>query len=141
MTNRITVIKESKELIRKNNFNNLHEILIQKNDQSTSIISALLFVSGFNYVSTNKKNSCITFSAGNSTSDMQVKLTYNTDSKELSGVFRDTIEKTFQVVNALENRFDSLLLYPQEIRQHTIKEFIIGVGIDKTFFETILKNW
>jgi hypothetical protein len=134
------VLERTKQYIINRNFSDLYDAIKLTQDYK-SILSSLLFACGFSYVSIINQGSKVIFWAGNISNDLDTKIIFFKNKKTISGKYKKTVEKVFKLINSIEYELTSSILLPPELRQTRIRKVCDRIGIDKSFFQTVLKNW
>ncbi len=140
MLDRESTMRESKDCMHQNRFMSFQDAL-KKMPDAIDFLAALIFASGFTYVYIEDTNKKVLFFASNVNNDFQEILTYCKATNIVEGQYYETIKTVFSIVTAIEHDLNSILLWPNEMRQRKIEEFCNDMQIDRAFFQTVLKNW
>lgn len=105
------------------------------------VILALISANGFPYEQVNSEKEPIEFYAGHEHDSLSLVLTYSTDKSLLDGDFKKIIEKTYLVIYAIENELSEAMYLPHDMRQRRVNTVIDSIGVDASFYSTVLKNW
>ncbi|MBY0157200.1 hypothetical protein H0178_15510 [Cytobacillus firmus] len=139
--NRREIILKAKSIVLENLSENLIDV-IKKTDEPVVLVSSLLYACGFSYVNVEIKGEHIIYSAGNSESDITEKVIFNEETKKLTGVLEEEINRLYKIVDLIENRLtSSVALYPVDKRIEKINILCKESGISSDDYEKVLRNW
>lgn len=130
-----------KEIVIAGELQDFYSMAKANPEKIKQIILALISANGFPYKNATESNGVIEFYAGHEQSSLNLILTFDARSLILSGSLSKTIEKTYLVIDAIENELSSAMYLPHEMRQARINSVINRIGIDASFYSTILRNW
>lgn len=130
-----------KEIVIAGELQDFYSMAKANPEKIKQIILALITANGFPYKNATESNGVIEFYAGHEQSALNLILTFDARSLILSGSLSKTIEKTYLVIDAIENELSSAMYLPHEMRQARINSVINRIGIDASFYSTILRNW
>lgn len=130
-----------KEIVTVGEFQELSSIAKTHPEKIRQVILALISANGFPYKNAIESNGVIEFYAGHDQSSLTLILTLDLQSFVLSGALSNTIEKAYLVVDAIENELSNAMYFPHEMRQARINSVINSIGVDASFYSTILRNW
>ncbi len=133
--------KALKDTVTSGEFQELCDLAKTKPEKIKHIILALISANGFPYKNSIESNGIIEFYAGHDQSSLNLILTLDLHNSVLSGSLSKTIEKTYLVIDAIENELSSAMYLPHEMRQARINSVITRIGVDTSFYSTILRNW
>lgn len=104
-------------------------------------VLSLLKANGFPYVTHQKENEEIIFSAGYEPNSLRKVLSINIEDKKYFGEFKKIIEKTYLTAYSLEEDLRDAPFWTPEIRKSRIERVLKRIDVDVEFYDNILRNW
>lgn len=104
-------------------------------------ICALIKANGFPYVNFSNDQGKVLFSAGYETEDMKDVFWIKNDHSAYGGSLKTVIEKTYSSIYAIEVDLQDAVYWTPEMRNSRIVDVIEKTGIERDFFNNIVRNW
>ncbi|WP_408913070.1 helix-turn-helix domain-containing protein [Citrobacter freundii] len=108
---------------------------------SHDAICALIKANGFPYVNFSNDQGKVVFFAGYETKDMKDVFWINNDDSTYGGSLKTVIEKTYSSIYAIEVDLQDAVYWTPEMRNSRIVDIIDKTGIERDFFNNIVRNW
>ncbi|HFT4334731.1 TPA: helix-turn-helix domain-containing protein [Klebsiella variicola] len=108
---------------------------------SADAICALIKANGFPYVYFSNNQGKIVFSAGYEIEDMKDIFWVNNDDGTYGGTLKTVVEKTYSSIYAIEVDLQDAAYWTPEMRNSRIVDITEKTGIERDFFNNIVRNW
>ncbi|WP_160036562.1 hypothetical protein [Paenibacillus sp. An7] len=134
------VIYKTKSFVIANPGKQLSEAL-NNSKENEVLLSSLLYASGFSYINIENKGGKVVFLAGNSKVDITEKFIFHKNNKEVTGLYKAEINQVYAIIDMIENRLASIMMYPMDMRINRISMLCEEMGVNSIDYEKVLRNW